>query len=93
MIFHLCCRALRIGVSRRFDGRSLKRFGYKVTAFTHPSEALTTFKGDPQAFDILITDMTMPEIIGETFPLECLAIRPELPVVLCSGFSKTIDKA
>ncbi len=70
----------------------LKRLGYQVTAFRDSQAALKSFKERPDAFDFVITDMTMPQLTGMIFAKELLEIRPELPVILCTGFSDEITE-
>jgi|GEM_PF-3027705 len=70
----------------------LKEYGYAVTTFLSAKRALDSFKKDPAQFDLVITDMTMPEMTGEEFSLSIMAIRPELPIVLCTGHSDNISK-
>ncbi len=64
--------------------------GYSVTTFHDSSEALEAFRREPFAFDLVITDMTMPRLSGELLGKEIMGIRPEIPVILCTGFSKTM---
>lgn len=65
--------------------------GLDVTALGSGVEALSRFEADPQAFDIVITDQTMPHMTGAELAEELLRQRPELPVILCSGYSDEID--
>jgi PAS domain S-box-containing protein len=65
--------------------RALPRRGFRVTSVTSPLEALERFKAAPAAFDVVVTDRTMPQMTGEHLIRELLAIRPDLPVVLSSG--------
>ncbi len=67
--------------------RVLKRLGYQVRAFAKPREALEGFKTDPQEFDLLLTDFTMPGMTGIDLAKAVHAIRPDLPVILSSGFT------
>lgn len=55
-------------------------------------EALECFREDPEAFDLLLTDVTMPGITGDRLAQEVLAIRPDIPILLCTGFSEKIDR-
>ncbi len=71
--------------------KHLQDLGYRVTAGTSSAEALALFRSDPRAVDLLVTDMTMPEMTGDQLAREVKAIRPDLPVILCTGFSETID--
>lgn len=68
----------------------LQRLGYKTIATDSPEEALKIFKASPDRFDILISDMNMPKMTGELLTKECHTIRPDLPVILCTGFSESI---
>jgi signal transduction histidine kinase/CheY-like chemotaxis protein len=70
----------------------LASLGYRVQAVSDPLEALELFETAPQSFDLVITDMTMPKITGDLLARELLKIRPEIPVILCTGFSKLIDE-
>ncbi|MBU0680433.1 MAG: response regulator [Proteobacteria bacterium] len=70
---------------------SLESLGYQVTVFTTPETALNAFKAQPQAFDLLITDMTMPHITGDQLSKEILALRPDMPIIMCTGFSTLIS--
>lgn len=68
----------------------LKRLGYEVVTKTSSLEALETFRLEPQAFDLVITDQTMPYMTGLQLAERMLAIRPEMPIILCTGFAETI---
>ena len=70
----------------------LQRLGYQVTACTSSVEALAYFRNDPHAFDLVITDMTMPHITGKELAQELLQLNPVLPIILCTGFSETITE-
>jgi PAS domain S-box-containing protein len=70
----------------------LQRLGYQVTACTSSVEALQHFQNDPTAFDLVITDMTMPHMTGKELAVALLKINPELPIILCTGFSETITE-
>ncbi len=70
----------------------LDRMGYRVTAYNRSTEALAAFRSQPDAFDLVITDMTMPELTGDRLALEILAIRPDVPVILCTGYSEQISE-
>ena len=71
----------------------LTRLGYQVLALTDGLEALARFKADPGAFDLLITDQTMPQLTGSRICEEVLGLRPDLPIILCTGYSETVDAA
>ncbi|MCF8083006.1 MAG: PAS domain S-box protein [Deltaproteobacteria bacterium] len=70
----------------------LEALGYSVTAKRSSVEALASFTEDPDAFDLIITDQTMPEMTGKELAREMLAIRPELPIILYTGYSPQIDE-
>ncbi|HSO18105.1 MAG TPA: PAS domain-containing protein, partial [Desulfosarcina sp.] len=70
----------------------LGRLGYRVSAFTRSPEAWQAFQDDPQAFDLVITDMTMPELTGDELARRIMSLRPDLPVVLCTGYSERIGE-
>ena len=65
----------------------LKQLGYSVTIETHSIEALKTFSRAPHQFDLVITDQTMPNMTGEVLSKELLRIRPNIPIILCTGYS------
>ena len=70
----------------------LERLGYKVEATTSPIDALELFRSKPDQFDLVITDLTMPKMTGDKLVKEILNIRPDIPIVLCTGFSEKIDE-
>jgi len=72
-------------------GHILRRLGYRVSPFTSSLEALTAFKADPWAYDLLITDQTMPGLTGAALTQEVKALRPDLPVIITSGFSHQLS--
>jgi len=72
--------------------RMLERLGYRITGKTDPREALEAFRKEPDAFDLVITDQTMPELTGAQLAREFLRLRPDLPVILATGFSEIIDE-
>ncbi len=69
----------------------LQKLGYKVDSRTSPFEALEVFRANPDKYDILITDMTMPQMSGDTFAQAVLKIRSDVPIILCTGFSNLIS--
>ncbi|MEW6351313.1 MAG: PAS domain S-box protein [Thermodesulfobacteriota bacterium] len=71
----------------------LEDLGYQVVAETDSARALEVFRQDPSAFDLVITDMTMPRMTGKEMAQEILIIRPNIPVMLCTGFSEEINRA
>ena len=75
-----------------FGKRLLERSGYTVTTFNCPKEALACFKKMPDAFDMLVTDLTMPKIRGDELIRQIEAIAPDLPCVLITGYGKELEK-
>ncbi len=73
-------------------GQMLGNLGYQVTGRTSANEALALFTESSQAYDLLITDLTMPELTGVELSNRCKAIRPELPVILFTGYSEQFSK-
>ena len=69
----------------------LQLYGYKVTSKTSSMEALESFKADPDKFDLVITDQTMPNISGSELAVMLLTIKPDLPIILCTGYSSKIS--
>jgi len=68
----------------------LSRLGYEVVGRTSSLEALEHFRSRPDLFDLVITDMTMPNMTGSELTQELIRIRPDIPVILCTGFSEAI---
>lgn len=74
------------------ESQMLSRLGYQVTEQTSSVEALNQFKANPDFFDLVITDMTMPNMTGDHFAKELLSIKPDIPIIICTGFSERINK-
>jgi nitrogen-specific signal transduction histidine kinase/ActR/RegA family two-component response regulator len=71
---------------------TLENLGYQVTATTNSLEALRNFQETPDDFDLLITDMTMPDMTGAELAQRVLSIKSGFPIILCTGFSEQIDE-
>jgi PAS domain S-box-containing protein len=69
----------------------LTSIGYRVVSKTRSREALALFRLNPSDFDVVITDQTMPEITGLELAKEIIAIRSDIPIILCTGFSRDVD--
>lgn len=67
----------------------LEHLGYKVEGKTSSIEALDTFRAHPDDFDLILTDKTMPNLTGFDLGKECKEIRPDIPIILCTGFSES----
>jgi len=72
--------------------RMLQRLGYEVTVRTSSMEALEVFREQPDKFDLVVTDMTMPNMTGIDLCKELLQIRVDIPIILCTGFSEMITE-
>jgi PAS domain S-box-containing protein len=72
-------------------GQMLESLGYRVTATKSSREALEVFRGGPDRFDLVITDLTMPHMTGIELSRRMLEIRPDLPIILCTGFSEVMN--
>ncbi|MCP4108831.1 MAG: response regulator [Desulfobacteraceae bacterium] len=70
----------------------LERLGYHVTAFCSSTDALEEFRANPGKFDLLITDMTMPDMRGDQLAQEFMNIRTDMPVIICTGYSGLISR-
>jgi PAS domain S-box-containing protein len=70
----------------------LENIGYQLTARTSSIEALKLFRNKPDGFDLVITDMTMPNMTGSELAKKIMSIRPDIPIILCTGFSDQIDE-
>ncbi len=70
----------------------LNRLGYTVTTKTDSLEALRVFREQPDQFDLVITDMTMPNMTGAGLARELMGICPDIPIILCTGFSELITE-
>jgi signal transduction histidine kinase/ActR/RegA family two-component response regulator len=74
------------------EQKMLENLGYQVTARTDSIEALDEFAKQPQDFDLVITDMTMPHMTGDELAQKLLDIKPDIPVILCTGFNEDITE-
>ncbi|MFC1523732.1 ATP-binding protein [Thermodesulfobacteriota bacterium] len=76
----------------KMEEKMLVSLGYQVNCSTKPEQALETFAAHPENFDLIITDMTMPGMTGAELSQRILAVRPDTPVIMCTGFSELINK-
>lgn len=72
--------------------RGLEMLGYRVEGFTDSLEALEAFRADPAAFDMVLTDQTMPKMTGIELARRVLELRPEIPIVLATGYSDSVNE-
>jgi PAS domain S-box-containing protein len=72
--------------------KTLERLGYEVIATTSSTEALDTFRANNDKLDLVITDQTMPKMTGGMLAKEFMSIRPDIPIILCTGYSELITK-
>ena len=72
--------------------KTVESLGYEVTTRTSSIEALELFKRRPNSFDLVITDMTMPNMTGEDLAIELMRVRSDIPVILCTGYSARINE-
>ena len=70
----------------------LRKLGYRVTSRTSSIEALEAFRAVPNRFDMIITDMAMPKLPGDKLSAEIIRINPDIPILLCTGFSESITE-
>jgi CheY-like chemotaxis protein len=75
----------------KMGSQILERLGYSVTTRTGSVKALELFRAKPDEFDLVITDMTMPDMTGDQLAAELMKIRPTLPIVICSGYSNRLS--
>jgi PAS domain S-box-containing protein len=75
----------------RLATQLLQKCGYRIAGHTNPLEALKLFKTDPYKFDLVITDMTMPHMTGNQLARALKNIRPDVPIILTTGYSEKIS--
>jgi two-component system cell cycle sensor histidine kinase/response regulator CckA len=74
-------------------GKMLSRAGYQVETRASSIEALKLFEEDPNRFDLVITDMTMPHLTGDQLARKMIELRPDIPIILCTGYSELVDES
>jgi PAS domain S-box-containing protein len=72
--------------------RMFERLGYKVETATTPQDALELFRSNPDHFNLVITDMTMPQMTGVKLSQKLMDIRKDIPIIVCTGYSKLVDE-
>lgn len=76
----------------KVNAKILGSLGYQVTSVGDSQQALSLFQADPTAFDLILTDMTMPKLTGDQLAEAILSIRPDIPIILCTGYSNDLDE-
>ena len=75
----------------KIGSQHLEKLGYSVTIMTNSNKALNLFQSNAYAFDLVLTDMTMPGLTGDKLAVELMKIRQDIPVIVCTGYSKRIS--
>ena len=70
----------------------LKQEAYEVVTRMSSAEALELFRTAPDDFDLVMTDMKMPKMTGERLAEKMMSIRPDIPIIICTGFSELVDE-
>jgi len=83
--------AKEVNIESKILVTKLQSLGYDVTARTGSKEALELFRAKPDQFDLVITDMTMPHMPGDVLARELISIRPDIPIIVCTGYSDRIN--
>jgi len=76
----------------KMTGKTLQRLGYQIEIKTNPLEAIELFQSKPDQFDLIITDMTMPQMTGVKLSKKLKEIRSDIPVIICTGHSALLDE-
>lgn len=71
---------------------TLQGLGYTVKGYIDPTEALAIFQNNPNEFDLVITDMAMPNLTGDKLSTAILKLRPDIPIIICTGYSETLSR-
>lgn len=80
------------GPIAKLEKQMLERLGYTVIMRVNSSEALEAFKAKPGSFDLVISDMTMPQMTGDQLSRELISIRGDIPIIICTGFSERLNQ-
>jgi PAS domain S-box-containing protein len=80
------------GAIARLAEQVLQKLGYHVAAYTESQDAMEAFRKNPDGFDLVITDLAMPRMTGSAFANRILLVRPDIPVIMWTGFSEKIDE-
>ncbi len=74
------------------SSRVLTRLGHHISGYTDPKAALAAFRKNPQNFDIVVTDLSMPHLSGLELARGVLAVRPDIPVLMTTGYMRVEDE-
>jgi two-component system, cell cycle sensor histidine kinase and response regulator CckA len=80
------------GLLTEMNRQRLERLGYRVEARTSSAAAIEAFGTAPERFDRVITDYTVPHMTGLDLPEKLLRLRPDVPVIMCSGLNEPVPK-
>ena len=69
----------------------VERLGYSATAVSESGAALAIFRENPDKYDLVLTDQTMPDMTGIDLARELVLVRPDIPVVLITGYRDVVD--
>lgn len=72
--------------------KMLPRLGYEVEVFQSPVNAIKSFEAQPEKYDLIITDQSMPYMTGKNLAIELMNIRPDVPIILCTGYSELLSE-
>ncbi len=92
---HSQCRILFVDDEAelaRSSRKLLESFGHQPTVYTNPAQALADFSRAPYSYDVVITDMLMPDMNGQELSREVLALNPAMPIILCTGYSEAFTR-
>jgi CheY-like chemotaxis protein len=76
----------------RVSTKMLSLLGYRVTSFSSSVKALEELLADPERYDLVITDQTLPDLSGADLVRRFLEVRPGMPMIICTGYSRTLDE-
>ncbi|MGD9212175.1 MAG: response regulator [Desulfobacteraceae bacterium] len=79
-------------VQKDLAKKMLERLGYRVTTYDCAQTALSLFQHNPHQFDLVITDMTMPRMTGDIFARKIMHLRPDIPIIICTGYSEKMNE-
>lgn len=78
--------------TRKMETKMLQGLGYEVSACTDSTQAFKRFQAAPEKYDLVISDVAMPRMGGDALVLKILDVRPDIPILLCTGYSGTVTE-